>query len=131
MAKSKKKRASKKSNGEKKLRTLHGYILIGFGRVPTEIKLPSGLFMPYSVAVAHKWRIAHIVALGDGIQTKSGKLVPYPYKVGDMVLVNRIFGDIVNKQTGQTETRERRIVSYDQIEGIIETEGGSEFWMEV
>lgn len=121
----------KSKNGTPKLRTLHGYVMLRFDNIPTEVKLPSGLFVPYSVGVAHQWRLATIAAVGSGIPTKEGGNIPYDFEVGDVVLVNRIFGDRVNRETGETETKEYRIVSYDQIEGIVEVETDDEFWIEI
>lgn len=105
-----------------KITPLHGYVLLQF--YPEEdykVDPKSGLFLARAPHMKAVWRIAKVLALGpNGIPAKKGPgRTPYPFGVGDFVVCDHIFGDVVYDGKN-VETLEVRVLSIDQITGVLE-----------
>lgn len=102
-----------------KLRPLHGFIILQFPKEP-EVFERHGLVIPGMSSESRRWRVATVVARDErGIPTKAGTRCKHQVSVGDKVVIDRIFGDRIYE--GEKETAGLRVVSEDQIEGIVET----------
>lgn len=104
-----------------KITPLHGYVLIQF--YPEEafrLDHKTGLFMARDAWKKAVWRIGKVLALGEGIPSKKGnRIVPHELQVGDFVVCDHIFGDVVYDGKN-VETLEVRVLSVDQITGVLE-----------
>jgi len=103
------------------VKPLHGYVMLKF--YPDQefpLDPSSGLYLaraPHQKAV---WRIGKVIAIGDGIPAKKGdKVTPHELKVGDFVVTDHIFGAVVYDGKN-VEHLEIRVLSVDQIEGVLE-----------
>ncbi len=110
---------------DENIRPLHGYVLLRFPPENTDGILKNGILIPVDLSEKRVWRIATVVALDEkGIPNKRGDgFHPHAVKVGDQVVIDRIFGDRVIEGTIHSEGL--RVVSEDQITGIISSEDGS------
>lgn len=111
----------------KKFKPLHGYVLIKFVEFKNHVE-HNGIIIPNTIMVElSRWRVAEVMALGDGIPTKNGGLVPHQLKVGDKILIDRVFGNVVTNDKHLVEAA-YRVVSHDQIEGVLEGDDLPEFF---
>ncbi len=62
-------------------------------RIEQEEKLKGGIILPDTAK--KKQETATVVAVGPGIQSKEGKMIPVPVQVGDMILMDKYSGQEV------------------------------------
>ena len=108
-----------------KLKPLNGFVLLSYPHEPDLMKLGS-IVIPGAVSRNRVWRIATVVAIDeDGVPNKNRNgRTKHEVNVGDKVVIDRIFGDRI--YNGELHSEGLRVVSEDQITGIISTEDGSE-----
>jgi co-chaperonin GroES (HSP10) len=112
------------------IRPVNGFILLKFKRTPQEVALKSGLFIPSQNVVSHVWIHAQVIALDPrGFMSRDRSRRPHEVKVGDWVLIERIFGTIV--EDGEVRDIDYKVVSEDQITAVIEGEVDDHLWFEV
>jgi len=113
-----------------KVRPLHGFVMLKFHNVPHVIDLGNGVSMPGIVAESMHWRVAEVVAVDPkGFMTRKRNRRPHEVKPGDLVLIDRIFGDVVIDN--KVEALKYRVVSEDQIAGIIEGVTQENWWASI
>lgn len=110
---------------ESKIRPLNGFVLLRFPKEAESVQ-QGGIVLPGQAVSQRVWRIATVVSLDErGIPNKSGSgFHPHEVKVGDQVVIDKIFGDRV--VDGKITTHGLRVVSEDQITAIIANADGSE-----
>lgn len=82
-------------------------------RIDTEEKLKGGILLPDTAK--KKQEQAQVVALGTGKLDKSGKLIPLPVKLSDIVLIEKYSGQEIT-----LDDQEFVIVRGDDIIAIVE-----------
>jgi co-chaperonin GroES (HSP10) len=104
-----------------KLRPLHGFVQIEDIPLPTETKTAAGILIP--VQKEARLRFGRVVALGQGL-TKKNVPVVHDVKVGDLVAFDCYMGNQFNDKSYHQDgaSRSWRVVSEDQIFGVIEGE---------
>lgn len=113
-----------------KIRPLHGFVLLRFHNVPDVIDIGIGVLVPGKVAESMHWRVAEVIAVDpSGFMSRDRSYVPHHVKVGDLVVIDKIFGDIVIDN--KVESRMIRVVSEDQIAGIIEGVTAEDWWSHI
>ncbi len=93
------------------LRPLGGRVLVR--RIEAQEKLKGGIILPDTAK--KKEERAEVVAVGMGKKDKSGKVIPMPVKVGDVILMDKYSGQDV-----QANDEEFVIVRQDDIIAIVE-----------
>lgn len=93
------------------LRPLGGRVLVR--RIEAQEKLKGGIILPDTAK--KKEERAEVVAVGAGKKDKSGKVLPMPVKVGDVILMDKYSGQDV-----QVNDEEFVIVRQDDIIAIVE-----------
>ena len=94
-----------------KLKPLGDRVLLR--RLEAEEKMKGGIILPDSAK--KKQETAEVVAIGTGKKDKEGKLIPFPVKVGDRVLMEKYSGHEVT-----VDCEELVILSADDIIAIVE-----------
>jgi co-chaperonin GroES (HSP10) len=116
-----------------KVKVLHGHVLVRFPPIPRELTLSNGLVVPQGIALEGKfWRIVTVVAIGEGYRTKKNVMVPHDIKVGDKLLVDKIFGDVVVE--GAVTHPEYRVLSVypvHQIEAVLDPDIDDMAWVDM
>ena len=81
-------------------------------RIVTEEKMKGGIILPDSAK--KKPETAEVLAVGPGIRTKEGTLLPTPLQVGDKILLDKYAGQevVINEQ-------EFVIVKFEDIISIV------------
>lgn len=102
---------SKDSTTSVNLKPMGNRVLVR--RLEAEEKLKGGILLPDSAK--KKQEQAEVVAIGTGKTDKSGKLIPMPVKVGDIILMEKYSGQEVT-----LEGQEFVIVRADDIIAIVE-----------
>ena len=82
-------------------------------RLDGEEKLKGGIVLPDSAK--KKQEQAEVIAIGTGKNDKSGKLIPIPVKVGDIVLMDKYSGQEIN-----LDDQDFVIVKADDLIAVIE-----------
>ena len=82
-------------------------------RIEAEQKLKGGIILPDSAK--KKQEQAEVIALGTGKLDKSGKIIPLPVKVGDIILIEKYSGQEIT-----LNDQEFVIVRGDDIIAIVE-----------
>ena len=82
-------------------------------RLDGEEKLRGGIFLPDSAK--KKQEQAEVIAIGTGKNDKSGKLIPIPVKVGDIVLMDKYSGQEI-----KLDDQDFVIVKADDLIAVIE-----------
>lgn len=100
-----------KKSTDVKFRPLGNRVLVR--RLEPEETLKGGILLPDSAK--KKQEQAEVIALGTGKQDKSGKTLPLPVKVGDIILMDKYSGQEVT-----FEEEEYVIVRGDDIIAIVE-----------
>lgn len=110
---------------ESKIRPLNGFVLLRFPKEVESVQ-QGELVLPGQIVNQRVWRVATVVAIDEkGIPNKTGcGFHPHEVKVGDQVVIDKIFGDRVVE--GKVTTHGLRVVSEDQITAIIINKDGSE-----
>ena len=112
------------------IRPVNGFILLKFHRTPQEVALASGLFIPSHDVVSHVWIHAKVIALDPrGFMSRDRSRRPHEVEVGDWVLIERIFGTIV--EGGKARDVDYKVVSEDQITAVIEGDVNDDLWFEL
>jgi len=116
-----------------RVKVLHGHILVRFPPIPYELTLSNGLVVPQKIALVGKfWRVVTVVSLGDGFYTKKGAFVPHEIKVGDKLLVDHIYGDVVVEGTVQhPEYRVLSVYPVQQVEAILPPDTDDMAWVDM
>lgn len=109
---------------ERRIRPLNGFIVLRFPKEPEGVQV-GGLMVPGQVAGQRVWRIATVVSLDKrGVPNKTGGgFHPHVLKIGDQVVLDKIFGDRIID--GKMTSHGLRVVSEDQITGVISSSDGS------
>ena len=82
-------------------------------RLEEKETLKGGIIIPDTAK--KKQETAQVIAIGEGEKTESGKIIPIPVKVGEMVLIDKYAGQEVT-----IDDDEYIIVKADDIIAIIE-----------
>ena len=82
-------------------------------RLEAEKTLKGGIILPDTAQV--KQEQVEVIAVGDGKKDDSGKLIPMPVKVGDIVLMEKYAGQEVT-----LDDQEYTIIKADDLIAIIE-----------
>lgn len=86
-------------------------------RLEQEESLKGGIILPDSAK--KKQETAKVVAIGDGIQTSDGKMIPIPVAIGDTILMDKYSGQEVT-----LDDEEYIILKADDIIAIINQRRG-------
>jgi chaperonin GroES len=100
-----------KKNTNTKFQPLGNRVLLR--RLEQEEKLKGGIILPDTAK--KKQEQAEVIAVGQGKKDKSGKLMPMPVKVGDIVLMEKYSGQDIT-----LNDQEYVIVKADDLIAIIE-----------
>ncbi len=103
--------AQTKQKEKVQLRPLGNRVLVK--RLEAEEKLKGGIILPD--AAKKKQETAEVIAIGTGKKDKSGKLIPIPVAVGDIILMDKYSGQEVT-----LDNEEYLIVRSDEIVAIVE-----------
>jgi chaperonin GroES len=96
---------------EVKLQPLGNRVLVR--RQEPEEKVKGGIIIPDTAK--KKQETAEVIALGSGKKDKQGKLIPFPVKVGDLILIDKYAGQEVT-----LDEQEFVIVNADEIVAIVQ-----------
>lgn len=102
---------TEKTNQAPNFRPLGNRVLVR--RLEKEEKLKGGIILPDTAK--KKQEQAEVVAIGTGKQDKSGKLLPIPVKIGDIILMEKYSGQEI-----QLEDKDYVILRSDDIIAIVE-----------
>ncbi len=94
-----------------KLKPLGNRVLVK--RLDPEEKMKGGIILPDTAK--KKQETAAVIALGTGKNDKSGKLIPFPVKVGDKILMEKYSGQEVT-----IDGEEFVILTADDLIAIVE-----------
>ena len=94
-----------------KLKPLGNRVLLK--RLEAEETVKGGIILPDSAK--KKQETAEVIACGTGARDKEGKVIPFPVKVGDKVLMEKYSGQEVT-----VDDEEMIILSADDIIAIVE-----------
>ncbi|MCP5470379.1 MAG: co-chaperone GroES [Chlamydiales bacterium] len=94
-----------------KLKPLGNRVLVK--RLEAEDTVKGGIILPDSAK--KKQETAQVIAVGTGKQDKEGKLIPFPVKVGDKILMEKYSGQEIT-----LNDEEMIILSADDIIAIVE-----------
>ena len=93
------------------LRPLGNRVLVR--RLEHEEKLKGGILLPDTAK--KKQEQAEVIAIGTGKKDKNGALIPFPVKVGDIILMEKYSGQEI-----QLEDKDYVILRSDDIIAIVE-----------
>lgn len=94
-----------------KLQPLGNRVLLK--RIENEEKLKGGIVLPDTAK--KKQERAQVIAMGTGKKDKTGKLIPMPVKIGDIVLMEKYSGQEV-----KLDDQDFVIVKADDLIAIVE-----------